>query len=79
VAAGNQVVIKPSELTPNTSSIIAKIIANTFHEDHVKVVEGGIEVSNLLAQRWDYIFYTGSIAVGKIIAKAAADTLLLLH
>jgi aldehyde dehydrogenase (NAD+) len=76
VAAGNQIVIKPSELTPNTSSIIAKIIRKTFHEEHVKVVEGGIEVSqDLLAQRWDYIFFTGSIPVGKIIAKAAAENL----
>jgi aldehyde dehydrogenase (NAD+) len=55
-AVGLKIVIKPSEL-PNTSSIIAKIIRKTFHEDHVKVVEGGIEVSqDLLAQRWDYIF-----------------------
>lgn len=76
VAAGNQVVIKPSELTPNTSAIIAKIIRLTFQVDHVEVVEGGVDVSqNLLAQRWDYIFFTGSIAVGKIIAKAAAEHL----
>lgn len=76
VAAGNQIVIKPSELTPNTSGIIAKIIRKTFHEEHVKVVEGGIEVSqDLLSERWDYIFFTGSIPVGKIIAKAAAQHL----
>lgn len=76
VAAGNQIVIKPSELTPNTSCIIAKIIRKTFHEEHVKVVEGGIDVSqDLLSQRWDYIFFTGSIPVGKIIAKAAAQHL----
>jgi len=76
VAAGNRVVLKPSELTPNTSEIIAKIIEKTFHVNHVEVVEGGIEVSNkLLAQRWDYIFFTGSVAVGKIVAKAAAENL----
>jgi len=45
VAAGNQVVVKPSELTPNTSAVIAKIISETFDKNHVKVVEGGIEVS----------------------------------
>ena len=74
VAAGNQVVVKPSELTPNTSAIIVKIISETFHEDHVKAVEGGIDVSTkLLSQRWDYIFFTGSVAVGKIVAKAAAE------
>jgi aldehyde dehydrogenase (NAD+) len=76
VAAGNRVVLKPSELTPNTSSIIAKIIEKTFHVNHVEVHEGGVEVSNkLLAQRWDYIFFTGSVAVGKVVAKAAAENL----
>ncbi|SNR57720.1 aldehyde dehydrogenase [Flavobacterium sp. ov086] len=76
VAAGNRVVLKPSELTPNTSSVIAKIIEKTFHINHVEVFEGGIEVSNkLLAKRWDYIFFTGSVSVGKIIAKAAAENL----
>jgi aldehyde dehydrogenase (NAD+) len=76
VAAGNQVVAKPSELTPNTSKIIAKIIRKTFDENHVKCIEGGTEVAQtLLAQRWDYIFFTGSVAVGKIVAKAAAENL----
>ncbi|MDR7372125.1 aldehyde dehydrogenase [Flavobacterium aquidurense] len=76
VAAGNRVVLKPSELTPKTSAIIAKIIEKTFHINHVEVHEGGVEVSNkLLAQRWDYIFFTGSVAVGKIVAKAAAENL----
>lgn len=76
VAAGNRVVLKPSELTPNTSSIIAKIIAKTFHINHVEVQEGGVEVSTkLLSQRWDYIFFTGSVAVGKVVAKAAAENL----
>jgi acyl-CoA reductase-like NAD-dependent aldehyde dehydrogenase len=76
VAAGNQVVLKPSELTPKTSAIITKIIERTFHIDHVEVKEGGIEVAQkLLSQRWDYIFFTGSIAVGKIVAKAAAEHL----
>jgi aldehyde dehydrogenase (NAD+) len=76
VAAGNQVVVKPSELTPKTSEIIAKIISTVFHKNHVEVIEGDIEVSQqLLAQRWDYIFFTGSVAVGKIVAKAAAENL----
>ena len=74
VAAGNSVVLKPSELTPNTSSIIAEIISKVFSKNHVEVIEGGVEVSqNLLAQKWDYIFFTGSVAVGKIVAKAAAE------
>jgi aldehyde dehydrogenase (NAD+) len=76
VAAGNRVVLKPSELTPHTSAIIAKIIEKTFHVNHVEVFEGGLEVSNkLLAKRWDYIFFTGSVSVGKIVAKAAAENL----
>jgi aldehyde dehydrogenase (NAD+) len=76
VAAGNQVVVKPSELTPKTSEIIAKIITRIFHKDHVEVIEGGVEVSQqLLSKRWDYIFFTGSVAVGKIVAKAAAENL----
>ena len=76
VSAGNSVVLKPSELTPNTSKIIAEIIAEAFEKNHVDVVEGGIKESqNLLSQRWDYIFFTGSVAVGKIVAKAAAENL----
>ena len=74
VAAGNSVTLKPSELTPHTSSLIAEIISNVFDKNHVEAIEGGVEVSQkLLSQRWDYIFFTGSIAVGKIVAKAAAE------
>jgi aldehyde dehydrogenase (NAD+) len=73
IAAGNKVVIKPSELTPATSAIINKIVKEVFDENHVQVVEGGITVSqDLLSKRWDYIFFTGSVAVGKIVAKAAS-------
>ncbi len=76
ISAGNQVVVKPSELTPNTSYIISKIISEVFDKQHVEVIEGGIEVSKeLLTKRWDYIFFTGSINVGKIVAKAAAEFL----
>lgn len=76
VAAGNKVTLKPSELSPNTSNIIVKIIKEVFDKNHVEVVEGGIEVAEkLLTQRWDYIFFTGSVAVGKIIAQIAAKNL----
>jgi aldehyde dehydrogenase (NAD+) len=72
-AAGNQVVLKPSELTTNTSSIINKIISAVFTKAQVEVVEGGIAISNeLLTKRWDYIFFTGSVSVGRIVARAAA-------
>jgi aldehyde dehydrogenase (NAD+) len=76
VAAGNSVVLKPSELTENTALILQKIIAEVFTKNHVSIELGGVEVSqNLLAKRWDYIFFTGSVAVGKIVAKAAAQNL----
>lgn len=76
VAAGNQVVVKPSELTPNTSKIIAKIIKETFDKKHVECVQGDHTVAEqLLTERWDYIFFTGSVAIGKIVAKAAAENL----
>lgn len=74
IAAGNTVVLKPSELTPNTSTICKEIIETVFDPNHVTVVEGGIpESQELLAQRWDYIFFTGSVPVGRIVAKAAAE------
>ncbi len=73
VAAGNQVVLKPSEVAPNTSRILAKIIAEVFDPNHVTVQEGGVDVAQqLLAQPWDYIFFTGSTTVGKLVAQAAA-------
>ena len=76
IAAGNCVVCKPSELTENTSKVIAKLIDEVFDQQHVCVIEGGIEVNQyLLNQKWDYIFFTGSTAVGKIVMKAAAEQL----
>ncbi|QXP73475.1 aldehyde dehydrogenase [Tenacibaculum sp. AHE15PA] len=76
IAAGNNVVLKPSELTPHTSKVTKEIIEAVFNKNHVAVVEGGVAVSQeLLAQRWDYIFFTGSVPVGKIVAKAAAEYL----
>lgn len=76
IAAGNTVVLKPSELTPHTSKIIAKIIQETFDENHVNVIQGDKNVAQkLLQERWDYIFFTGSVAVGKIVYQAAAKNL----
>ncbi len=76
VAAGNQVTLKPSELTPNTSTIIAKIIRETFDIKHVVTITGDYKIAEtLLKKRWDYIFFTGSVSVGKIVAKAAAENL----
>ena len=76
IAAGNTVVLKPSELTPHTSKIISQIIDVVFEKKHVIAIEGGVSTAQqLLDQRWDYIFFTGSVTVGKIIAKAAAKNL----
>lgn len=76
MAAGNTVVLKPSELTKNTSKVITKIVQNVFPKSLVASIEGGVEVSTeLLAQKWDYIFFTGSTKVGKIVAEAAAKHL----
>lgn len=76
IATGNTVILKPSELTPNTANIIEEIITAVFAPNHVSVIKGGVPVSTaLLAERWDYIFFTGSVFVGKIIAKAAAEHL----
>ncbi|RAJ17192.1 aldehyde dehydrogenase [Olleya aquimaris] len=76
IAAGNTVVLKPSELTPNTSNLINEIVKKVFKPEHATVIQGGVEVStNLLEQQWGYIFFTGSVNVGKIVAKAAAPNL----
>ncbi len=76
IAAGNTVVLKPSELTSNTSQLITNIIEKVFPKSYVASVQGGVDVATeLLDQKWDYIFFTGSVPVGKIIAKAAAKHL----
>jgi len=76
VASGNTIVLKPSESAPNTSKIINEIISSVFPDEWVKVIEGDANTAqNLLKEKWDYIFYTGSTRVGKIVAKAAAENL----
>ena len=73
IAGGNCSVIKPSEYSANTSAIICKIIRENFNEEYVAVMEGGRkENSALLEQKFDYIFFTGSVAVGKIVMESAA-------
>jgi aldehyde dehydrogenase (NAD+) len=76
VAAGNCVVLKPSELAPATSTVVAGLISDTFDPTHVTVLEGGVDVSSaLLDQDFDMIFFTGSPPVGKIVMEAAARRL----
>lgn len=73
VSAGNTVVLKPSEYTQKTSCLLKKIINKSFDKKHVEVILGGPEVgSYLLNLKWDYIFFTGSTQIGKIVAKKAA-------
>lgn len=73
IAAGNCCIVKPSELSPHTSDVLAKVIARAFPEEYVATVLGGKEESQaLLEQRVDYIFFTGSTAVGKSIMNSAA-------
>lgn len=73
VAAGNCVVLKPSAYAPNVSAVLADMIATCFSPEYVAVVEGGrAENNELLEQRFDYIFFTGSVAVGKIVLEKAA-------
>lgn len=76
IAAGNCAVLKPSELTPVTSAVLAKIISKTFPSDYIAVAEGAVETSeSLLKEKFDYIFFTGSVPVGKVIMEAAAKNL----
>lgn len=76
LAAGNTVILKPSELPSNTSRIMAQIINDNFSSNYFCVVEGGVkETSELLEFSFDKIFFTGSIPVGKLIYQAAAKHL----
>ncbi|MDT7828294.1 aldehyde dehydrogenase [Pricia sp. S334] len=76
LAAGNTAVIKPSEVTPHTAAIVSEIIKAAFKPEYVTVVEGGVETSQrVLAEKWDYIFFTGSTRVGQIVYESAAKHL----
>lgn len=76
LAAGNAVVLKPSELAPATSAVIARLVPEYLDRRAVAVVEGGVtETTELLAERWDHIFFTGNARVGRIVASAAAEHL----
>jgi aldehyde dehydrogenase (NAD+) len=76
IAAGNTIILKPSELTAHTSAALARLINNNFDPALMKVVEGGIaETTALLENKFDKIFFTGSASVGKIVYQAAAKHL----
>ncbi|ALX48020.1 aldehyde dehydrogenase [Lentibacillus amyloliquefaciens] len=76
IAAGNTIVVKPSEFTQSTSAILSEMVQSTFDASYFTVVEGDKEISQeLLEQRWDYIFFTGSSYVGKIVMEQASKHL----
>jgi aldehyde dehydrogenase (NAD+) len=76
IAAGNTVILKPSNYSPNASLVIQDIISQTFSEEFVTTVLGGREENQaLLDQKFDYIFFTGSVNVGKVVMEKAAKNL----
>lgn len=76
LAAGNVVILKPSEMTPHTSALISRMCREVFTQNEVSVFEGGTDVSQeLLKLPFDHIFFTGSPSVGKIVMRAAAENL----
>jgi len=76
IAAGNCAIVKPSEMTPNASACMKRILHDLFDEDEVAVIEGDARVAEaLLKKKFDHIFFTGSPAVGKIVMRAAAEHL----
>ncbi|HDJ6596970.1 TPA: aldehyde dehydrogenase [Staphylococcus aureus] len=76
IAAGNTAIIKPSELTPNVARVIKRLINETFDANYIEVIEGGIEeTQTLIHLPFDYVFFTGSENVGKIVYQAASKNL----
>jgi aldehyde dehydrogenase (NAD+) len=76
IAGGNAVVLKPSEVAPASSALLARLIPKYFDPEAIAVVEGGVpETTKLLEQRFDHIFYTGNGTVGRIVMEAAAKHL----
>ncbi|HDB7425102.1 TPA: aldehyde dehydrogenase [Staphylococcus aureus] len=76
IAAGNTAIIKPSELTPNVARVIKRLINETFDANYIEVIEGEIEeTQTLIHLPFDYVFFTGSENVGKIVYQAASENL----
>ncbi len=76
LAAGNAVAIKPSEMAPAVSAVLARLVPRYIDPDAVKIVEGGVQTTTaLLEARWDHILYTGSGRIGRIVLAAAAKHL----
>ena len=76
IAAGNCSIVKPSEMSQNTSEVLKVILEKSFERGYIDVVEGGIDVNEyLLNSEFDYIFFTGSPSIGKKVARKASDNL----
>jgi aldehyde dehydrogenase (NAD+) len=76
LAAGNCAVLKPSEVAPHTSALLAEMVPRFLDARAVRVIEGGAdETTALLREKWDHIFYTGNGRVGRIVMRAAAEHL----
>jgi aldehyde dehydrogenase (NAD+) len=76
IAAGNAVVMKPSEVSSATSAVLGKLVPQYFDKDAIAIVEGAVpETTQLLAEKFDHIFYTGNGTVGRVVMRAAAENL----
>lgn len=76
IAAGNTVMLKPSEMTPNASKVMSDLVKEVFKEDEVILIEGGANTAQeLLKLPFNHIFFTGSSAIGKLVMKAASEHL----
>ena len=76
LAAGNRVIVKPSEFTPQFSGLLARLIARYFARDRVAVVNGGVEVARAFAAHpFDHLLFSGSTGVGREVMRAASESL----
>ena len=76
MAAGNTAIVKPSEYTPHVEAVLMKLMDEFFEPEYIKCVTGGREITTeLIHLPFDYIFFTGSVPVGKVVMKAAAENL----
>jgi aldehyde dehydrogenase (NAD+) len=76
IAAGNAVVMKPSEVSSATSALLGKLVPQYFDNEAIAIVEGAVpETTQLLAEKFDHIFYTGNGTVGRVVMRAAAENL----
>ncbi len=76
IAAGNCAILKPSEHAPHTAKVVSDLIANTFDPSYINVFQGDANISQqLLAEKFDHIFFTGGTAIGRIVMEAAAKHL----